>query len=59
MYKWSLVSNFVYNANFLVEFNKKEYDQYEKNLPDLIKYWYSLPKKFKVDSHGIYPVVAL
>jgi hypothetical protein len=24
MYKLSLVSNFVYNANFLVEFNKKE-----------------------------------
>jgi hypothetical protein len=59
MYKLSLVSNFVYNASFLVDFNKKECDQYGKNLPDLIKDWYSRPEKFRVDSHGIYPVVAL
>jgi hypothetical protein len=59
MFKLSSVSNFVYDANFLVYFNKKEYDQYGKNLPDLIKDWYSRPEKFKADSHGIYPVVAL
>jgi hypothetical protein len=59
MYKLSLVSNFLYNANFLVDFNKKECDQYKKNLPDLIKDWYSHPEKFRVDSHGIYPVSAL
>jgi hypothetical protein len=59
MYKLSPVSNFVYNANFLVEFNKKECDQYGKNLSDLIKDWYSHPEKFRADSHGIYPVSAL
>jgi hypothetical protein len=59
MYKLSLVSNFVYNANFLVDFNKKECDQYGKNLPDLIKDWYSCPKKFIFDSRGIYPFVTL
>jgi hypothetical protein len=59
MYKLSLVSNFVYNAKFLEEFNKKECDQYGKNLSDLIKDWYSRPEKFRADSHGIYPVVAL
>jgi hypothetical protein len=59
MYKLSLVSNLVYNANFLVEFNKKECDQYGKNLSDLIKDWYSCPEKFSADSHGIYTVSAL
>jgi hypothetical protein len=59
MYKLSPVSNFVYNANFLVDFNKKECDQYGKNLLDLIKDWYSCPEKFREDSHGIYLVVAL
>jgi hypothetical protein len=59
IYKLSLVSNFVYNANFLVDFNKKECDQYGKNLPDLIKDWYSHPEKFRSDCHGIYSVPAL
>jgi hypothetical protein len=59
MYKLSLLSNFVYNANFLVDFNKKEWDQYGKNLHDLIKDCYYRPKKFREDSHVIYLVVAL
>ena len=59
MYKLSSVSNFVYNEKFLEEFNKKECDQYGKNLPDLIKDWYSHPKKLRAESHGIYPVAAL
>jgi hypothetical protein len=59
MYKFSPIFNFAYNANFLVYFNKKECDQYGKNLTNLIKYWYSQPEKFRVNSHGIYLVVAL
>jgi hypothetical protein len=59
MYKLSPVSNFVYNANFLVDFNKKECDQYRENLLDLIKYWCSLPENFIADSHGIYPISTL
>jgi hypothetical protein len=59
IYKLSPVSNFVYNASFLVDFNKKECDQYGKNLPDLIKDWYSHPEKFKANSHGIYPIVVV
>jgi hypothetical protein len=59
MYKLSPVSNFIYDASFLVDFNKKECDQYGKKLPDLIKDWYSRPKKFRADSHGIYPFSAL
>jgi hypothetical protein len=37
MYKSSIAPNFIYNANFLVDFDKKECAQYGKNLPDLIK----------------------
>jgi hypothetical protein len=59
MYKLSPVSNFVYNVNFLVEFYKKECNQYRKNLSDLIKDWYSRLEKFRFDSHGIYPVAAV
>jgi hypothetical protein len=59
IFKLSSVSNFVYNETFLVDFNNKECDQYRKNLHNLIKDYYSLPEKFRADSHGIYPVVAL
>jgi hypothetical protein len=37
MYKLSSTPNFIYNASFLVNFNKKECDQYGKSLFDLIK----------------------
>jgi hypothetical protein len=49
MYKLSSVSNFTYNANFLVDFNKKECEQYGKNLPNLIKDWYSHLEKFRAE----------
>jgi hypothetical protein len=42
-----------------VDFDKKECVQYGKNMPNLIKDWYSCPKKFRADSHGIYVVSAL
>jgi hypothetical protein len=59
MYKLSTTPNFIYNANFLVDFDKKECSQYGKNLLGLIKDWYSRPEKFIVDSNGVYTVVAL
>jgi hypothetical protein len=45
MYKLPATSNFVYNASFLVDFNKKECEQYGKSLSDLIKDWCSRPPK--------------
>jgi hypothetical protein len=59
MYKLSPTPNFIYNANFLVDFDKKECVQYGKNLPDLIKDWCSRPEKFRVDSHGVYAISSL
>jgi hypothetical protein len=59
MYKLSPAPNFIYDASFLLDFDKKECAQYGKNLPDLIKDWYSHPEKFRVDSHGVYAVATL
>jgi hypothetical protein len=59
MYKLSPVSNYVYNAAFLMDFDKKESTQYGKNLPDLIKDWCSRPEKFREDNHGIYVIASL
>jgi hypothetical protein len=59
MYKLSSTPTFVYNASFLVNFNKKECDQYGKSLSDLIKDWCSCPEKFRADSHGIYSISSL
>jgi hypothetical protein len=59
MYKLSPAPNSTYNASFLVDFDKKECVQYGKNMPDLIKDWYSLLEKFRADSHGAYTVSSL
>jgi hypothetical protein len=59
MYKLSSTPNFVYNASFLVNVNKKECDQYGKSLSDLIKDWCSHPEKFIADSHSIYSISLL
>jgi hypothetical protein len=59
MYKLSPVSNFIYNANFLMDFDKKECMQYGRNLPDLIKDCCSHPEKFRADSHGVYAISSL
>jgi hypothetical protein len=37
MYKISLVFKYSYNAAFIMDFDKQECTQYEKNYPDLIK----------------------
>jgi hypothetical protein len=59
MYKFPPTSNFTYNANFLEEFKRKEYEQYSKSLSDLIKDWLSHPAKFQADSNGIYSISSL
>jgi hypothetical protein len=59
MYKLSSVPNYIYNVAFLMDFDKNECAQYEKNLPDLIKDWCSRLEKFRVDTHGIYCFTSL
>jgi hypothetical protein len=59
MDKLFATSNFVYNTNFLVNFNNKECDRFGKSLSELIKDWYSCPEKFRAESHGIYSFSSL
>jgi hypothetical protein len=32
---------------------------YDKNYPDIIKYWWGYPDKFRADSHGVYATMSL
>ena len=59
MYKLSPAPNFIYNAIFLRDFDKKECVQYGRNMPDLIKDWYSRPEKLRANSHGVHTVSSL
>jgi hypothetical protein len=59
MYKLSATSKFIYNANFIVNFNNKECDHYGKSLFGLIEEWCSCPEKFRAESHGVYSISSL
>jgi hypothetical protein len=59
MYKLSLVFKYIYNTAFIMELEKQECMQYEKNYPDLIKDWWGHPEKFRADTHGIYATTSL
>jgi hypothetical protein len=59
MYKLSLVFKYSYNTAFIMEFEKLECTQYEKNYLDLIKDWWENPEKFRADTHAIYATALL
>jgi hypothetical protein len=59
MYKLPVVSDFVYNAEFLENFKQKECVKYDKTMYGLIKDWVSHPAKFRVDNNGIYSIASL
>jgi hypothetical protein len=59
MYKLSPIFKYSYNVAFLMEFDKEECMQYEKNYPDLIKDWWGHPEKFREETHSIYATTSL
>jgi hypothetical protein len=59
MYKLSPNPNFIYNAKFIVEFQRKECTEADQTYPDLIKGWWRCPSKFRADTHGIYAKASL
>jgi hypothetical protein len=59
MYQLSPTPNFAYNAEFLEDFKRKECQQYDRNLCDLIKDWVSHPAKFRVDGNRVYSISSL
>jgi hypothetical protein len=50
MYKLSSNPKYVYNAEFVKNFEKEECVDYDRNVHDIIKTWWGNENKFKVDS---------
>jgi hypothetical protein len=59
MYKLSSTPKYTYNATFLLDFERKECTQYDRNGHDIIKTWWGNPDKFKTDAHGMYSTMSL
>jgi hypothetical protein len=59
MYKLSPISKYIYNAEFVEEFQRKECTKFDQTYPDIIKEWWGIPTKFRADTHGIYATTSL
>jgi hypothetical protein len=59
MYKLSPNPNYIYNAEFLAKFQRKECTEANRTYPDLIREWWRCPSKFMADTHGIYATTSL
>jgi hypothetical protein len=59
MYKLSPVSKYIFNAEFVEEFQRKECTELDQTYPGIIKDWWGIPTKFRADTHGIYATTPL
>jgi hypothetical protein len=59
MYKLSPNPKYIYNAEFLAEFQRKECTEADRTYPDLIREWWRCPSKFRADNHGVYATTSL
>jgi hypothetical protein len=59
MYKLSPNSKYIYNKEFVSEFQRKECTEEDHTYSDIIKDWWGHPTKFRADSHGIYATTPL
>jgi hypothetical protein len=59
MYKLSPNPKYIYNAEFIDEFQRKECIEAEKTYPDLIKGCWRCPSKFRADTNGNYATDSL
>jgi hypothetical protein len=59
MYKLPSTSKYIYNAEFVLEFQRKECTKFDQTYPTIIKEWWGLPAKFRADTHGIYATASL
>jgi hypothetical protein len=59
MYKLSPNPKFIYNAEFIAEFQIKECTEADQTYPDLIKGWWRSPSKFRADTQRIYAISSL
>jgi hypothetical protein len=59
MYKLFPNSKYIYNKEFVSEFERKECTEEDQTYPDIIKDWWRHPPKFKVDTHNVYSMASL
>jgi hypothetical protein len=59
MYKLSPSPKYVYNKDFVSNFQRKECFESDQTYPDLIKDWWRNEEKFRADTHGIYATASL
>jgi hypothetical protein len=59
MYKLSPVSKYIFNAEFVEEFQRKECTELDQTYLGIIKDWWGIPVKFRADTHGIYSTTSL
>ena len=59
MYKLSPNPKYIYNAEFIAEFQRKECTEVDRTYPNLIKELWRCPSKFRADTHGNYATASL
>jgi hypothetical protein len=59
MYKLSPNSKYIYNKDFVSEFQRKEYIEADQTYPDIIKDWWRHPAKFRAYTHNVYDTASL
>jgi hypothetical protein len=59
MHKLSPNPKHTFNAEFLVEFQRKECTEADQTYPDIIRDWWRCPSKFRADTHGVYATTSL
>jgi hypothetical protein len=59
MYKLSSCPKYIYNKDFVNEFQRKECFESDQKYPDIIKHWWRNEAKFKADTHGVYATASL
>ena len=59
MYKLSPSPKYIYNKDFVSDFQRKECFESDQMYPGIIKDWWRNEAKFKVDTHGVYATTSL
>jgi hypothetical protein len=59
MYKLPPTSKYIYNVEFIAEFQRKECTEFDQTYPNIIKDWWGIPARFRADTHGSYATTSL
>ena len=59
MYMLSPNPKYIYNAEFIAEFQRKECVEVDQTYPDIIRDWWGVPAKFMTDNHRKYATTSL